>query len=99
MTRDTEARLLQFCAQQQSGFRADDWLGIKHPDTDEMAVTCLFLAGVDWYGHSRELISVAERLHPGSTGHVSELVQKTGFDCSRFSNMLRRELRHALVAS
>jgi hypothetical protein len=59
----------------------------------------LFLAGVDWYGHRKELLAVAETLRPGSPGHLAELVQLTGFDLSRFSQSLRRQLSHARAAS
>ena len=99
MTRDSEARLMQFCVAQQDCFDVSAWQMFSHPKRDEMVAAALFLAGVDWYGHRVELIAVAEQMKPGSTGHLSRLVSCTGFDCSRFSNMLRRQLDHALAAS
>ena len=99
MNRDTEASLLQFCTAQRGRFDAAQWLTCPHPDRSELTATALFLAGVDWYGHRPELLRVAEHLTPASTGHLSALVSRTGFDLSRFSNMLRRLLDHAPVAS
>lgn len=99
MNRVTEARLLQFCAGQRERFDAAQWLACPHPDVEEFTAAALFLAGVDWYGHRTELLHMAEQLAPGSTGHLSTLVSRTGFDLSRFSNMLRRLLDHAPAAS
>jgi hypothetical protein len=99
MTRDTEASLLQFCAAQRGGFDPDQWLACPHADRSELTAAALFLAGVDWYGHRAELLRVAENLTPHSTGRLSTLVSRTGFDLSRFSNMLRRRLEYAPAAS
>ena|SRR3569623_1407274 len=99
MNRESEANLLEFCVRQHGDFRGADWLVYTHADKGELAAACLFLACQDWYGHGEELAEVAERMQPGCGGRLSALVSATGFDCSRFSNMLRRELRHALVAS
>ncbi len=99
MTRDSEARLLQFCVRQSTAFDAAEWCSFSHPDPDELAAAALFLAGVDWYPHHAGLLEAAEALRPGCTGRLSALVSRTGFDCSRFSNMLRRQLAHAPVAS
>ncbi len=99
MNRVTEASLLQFCAEQRGRFDAAQWLACPHPHEEEFTAAALFLAGVDWYGHRAELLTVAEQLTRGSTGHLSALVSRTGFDLSRFSNMLRRLLYHAPAAS
>ena len=99
MTRDSESRLLDLCVRQHAEFRAQEWLDFDRVTSGELVAACLLLGGSRWYGHRDELLSVAEQLRPGSVGHVSELVSETGFDCPRFSNMLKRELRHALAAS
>jgi hypothetical protein len=99
MNRETEASLLEFCARQREEFEAAAWLDREPQDRDELAVVALFLAGVDWFGHRRELLEVAERLHHGGEGRFSELARSTQFDCSRFSNLLRRRLTHAHAPS
>ncbi len=99
LNRVTEASLLQFCARQHERFDATQWLACPHPDEEKFTAAALFLASVDWYGHRTELLSVAEQLTRCSTGHLSALVSRTGFDLSRFSNMLRRLLDHAPAAS
>ena len=55
----------------------------------------LFLAGVEWFGHRRELADVAVQLAPGAG--FADLARRTQFDCSRFSNRLRRH--HAFAAA
>ncbi len=99
MKRESESRLMAFCVQQHDRFSTDAWLTYQHPDKDEFLGACLFLSGCEWYGHQHELRGIAEHLQTGSTGHLSDVVRRTGFDCLRFSTMLRRELDHALVAS
>lgn len=95
MTRETEARLLEFAACQRDHFVAEEWLSFSHPIPAELTAAILFLAGVDWYGHRRELLAVAETLAPGSIGGLPALVARTDFDLSRFSNQLRHLLEHA----
>jgi len=99
MNRDTEDSLLQFCLAQRTNFDAARWKACLHPDREELAAATLFLAGVDWYGHKAELLHVAESLLPANSGGLAALVSRTGFDLSRFSNMLRRRLQHAPAAS
>lgn len=98
MNRVTEASLLQFCTAQRGNFDAAQWTACPHSDRSEFTAAALFLAGVDWYGHKAELLRVAGHLTPGSAGHLSALVSRSGFDLSRFSNMLRRQLEHAPAA-
>lgn len=97
MKRETEATLIEFCALQRDEFDLDLWLEIPHPDRDEFIAAVLFLAGVDWYGHRESLLKVAHEIAPGMIGHLSKVVQKTNFDLSRFSNTLRREIKHESV--
>jgi hypothetical protein len=99
MNRETEARLLEFAARQHRSFVAGEWLDFDHPEIDELAAAALFLAGVDWYGHRRELLEIASIISPGSPGNLGNLVARTGFDLSRFSNHLRRLLDHAVAPS
>ncbi len=99
MTRDTEARLIEFCVNQQDRFDADEWLDCDLVTRDELAAAALFLAGVDWFGHREALNQVAETIKPGSTSRAPDVLRQARFDCLRFSTMLRRELRHALAAS
>jgi hypothetical protein len=99
MNRESEAALLEFCVQQHAEFASEAWLVSPPADRDELATVALFLGGVDWFGHRRELLEVAGRLHPGCAGRFSELARLTQFDCGRFSNMLRRRLDHAHTPS
>ncbi len=99
MNRESEAEILEFCAQQRDGFDAAAWVKICILPPQEMAAVALFLAGVDWYGFRQGLLEVAEHFQPGCAGQLSVLVRRTGFDCSRFSNHLRRRLAHAPAAS
>lgn len=95
MNRESEAALLEFCARQREYFCAAGWVDYAGLPHDELAAVALFLAGVEWFGHRRELLDVAEHLEPGA--RFADLARRTAFDCSRFSNLLRRH--HALAAS
>lgn len=95
MNRESEAALLEFCAQQRGDFSPAAWMEYAGLPREEVAAAALFLAGVDWFGHRPELLAVAAELQPGAG--FGELARRTTFDCSRFSNLLRR--RHAHAAS
>lgn len=95
MNRESEAQLLDFCTRQKGAFQESDWLESRVVDRKEMAVVCLFLAGVDWYGHRQNLMGIAEQMMAGSAARFEALVQSLHFDCLRFSTMLRRRLQHA----
>ena len=97
MTRESEQALLEFCARQRSQIDVSEWLKIPHPNEDEFLAAVLFLAGVDWYGHRKQLTTVAGELDPKMIGHLSQVVHRTGFDLSRFSNMLRKKINHESV--
>jgi hypothetical protein len=92
MNRATESALIQFCCEQQADFREECWLRYPHPDRQEFVAAALFLAGMGWYGHVESLGRVAERLQPGCVGNFAQLAARVNFDCSRFSNNLRRAL-------
>lgn len=93
MNRESEAALLEFCAHQRGDFSTAAWLAYPGLPHDELAAAALFLAGVEWFGHRTELLDVAEHLSPGA--RFGDLARRTAFDCSRFSNLLRRH--HALA--
>jgi len=95
MTRDSEAQLLDFCAHQHGAFHESAWLEAKLVTRDEMAAACLFLGGVDWFGHRQQLAEVGRRLLENADTKFAELVSRIGFDCARFSNMLKRRIGHA----
>lgn len=95
MTRDSEAELLDFCSRQHRQFDASMWLGFTAVGPAELAATALFLSSVDWFGNQPALRETAQLLLPESDSGFSELAKKTRFDCSRFSNLLRRRLDHA----
>jgi hypothetical protein len=97
MTRNSEASLLDFCAKQREHFSLDSWLEIPHPDRGEFLAAVLFLAGVDWYGHRSNLLSIAASIGEEKIGHLSEVVGETGFDLSRFSTLLRKKIEHESV--
>ena len=99
MTRLNESQLLEFCALQHEVFDAGEWLGFSVVTQDELAATALFLASVDWFGHKHELRQIGERLLENRSPSLSDLVRQTAFDCSRFSNMLRRKLEVRNVES
>jgi len=92
MTRLTESQLLDFCAQQRGALDPARWAQFSIVNRDELAAAALFLAGVDWFGHKEPLRQIAEELLPDRSCELSELVRDIGFDCARFSNMLRRKL-------
>ncbi len=95
MNRDSEAKLLDFCACQKGAFQEQAWLETPLIDKNEMGVVCLFLAGLDWYGHQQSLSRVAERLLGSSDVKLDALVSSLRFDCLRFSTMLKRRLSYA----
>ena len=65
MTRESESELLHFCATQRGEFHEDAWTSFPHIEKQEMAAVCLFLAGVDWFGHEHGLRAAAHRLLNG----------------------------------
>jgi hypothetical protein len=95
MTRDSEAQLLDFCAHQHGAFKEAAWLEAKSVSRDEMAAVCLFLGGVDWFGHRQQLADLGRRLLGGADTTFAQLVSRLGFDCARFSNLLKRRIGHA----
>ena len=95
MTRESEAQLLDFCARQQGAFQELAWLESRIVSREEMAATCLFLGGVDWFGHKQQLVDVAAKLLEASQIKFAELVSQIGFNCSRFANLLKRRIGHA----
>jgi hypothetical protein len=95
MTRISEAQLIDFCVRQQEDFEASAWMNYPHLPKPELAAVALFLAGMDWYGHGGALRGIAGPLEAGCVGHFAALAKRTGFDCGRFSNLLRRFLGHA----
>lgn len=95
MTRDEEARLLDLCARQHGAFQEESWLVSPPVSPAEMAAACLFLGGVDWFGHRQQLADVGSRLVKEHGMTFSQLVSSIGFDCARFSNLLKRRLGHA----
>lgn len=98
MTRESESRLLDFVNAQHRRFQAGEWVAYPHLTRELLATVAWFLAGVEWYGHRADLLRLAEVLCPGSEGRLSALVIRTGFDPSRFSNLLRHRLEHAQSA-
>ncbi len=95
MTRESESELLDFCASQRGEFHEDAWTTFAPIEKKEMAAVCLFLAGVDWFGHEHGLQRAARKLLDGAETTFSALVASFHFDCPRFSNMLKRRLGHA----
>ena len=97
MTRATEAAFLQFCMKQRDAFVPEEWQQCTVVPRQELVVTMLFLASVVWFGHSKALVDIAAKLRPGAANMTNfpELVKAAQFDCSRFSNNLRRALNHA----
>jgi len=90
LDRETEERVLEFCAAQKVAFTQEHWL---NPSTlglppSSLAVIALYLAGSAEYGHSSELEQIAEQLQPECLGHFEVMVKETHFNCSRFRNML-----------
>jgi hypothetical protein len=93
MKRDIENQLLDFCSKQKARFGSSAWL--DSPLSNEIKATAaLYLANTYWFGYRRALLNIAERLHPGSVGHFSEMARMTGFDPSRFRGRLQSRLAH-----
>lgn len=95
MNRESEASLLDFCAYQKGAFQESAWLDSQFVSREEMATVCLFLAGVDWYGHKQSLLRLTQNFVPGSIPSFESLVGSVRFDCLRFSSMLKRRLLNA----
>jgi hypothetical protein len=93
MTRDAEDQLLDFCLQQKTRFGLSAWLDTPLPK-EVKATAALYLANTTWFGHRGALLNIAERLHPGSVGHFSEMARLTDFDPSRFRGRLQARLAH-----
>jgi hypothetical protein len=93
MKRDLEDQLLAFCLHQKEHFRLSQWLELPVP-SDAKATVALYLANATWYGHRLQLFDIAERMHPGSVGHFSELARLTDFDPSRFRGRLEAMFAH-----
>ena len=95
MTRESESELLHFCATQRGEFCEDAWTSFKHVGKKEMAAVCLFLAGVDWFGHEQGLRRAARNLLDGAETTFASLAIALRFDTPRFANSLKRRLGHA----
>lgn len=95
MTRESESELLHFCASQRGEFCEDAWTGFDRIGKQEMAAVCLFLAGVDWFGHEQGLRRAARNLLEGVETTFGTLARSLSFDCPRFANSLKRRLGHA----
>jgi hypothetical protein len=93
MKRDVETQLIDFCLRQKGRFGLSQWLDLPLP-SDDKATVALYLANTSWYGHRRQLLDVAERLHRGCVGHFSEMARLTDFDPSRFRGRLQTRLAH-----
>lgn len=68
----------------------------------QLATAAYFLGTTYGYGHEKELLGVAERLHPGLAGDFEvfrDLCEQTGFEPSRFHDMLQAEKTHAAANS
>ena len=94
MLRDTDIRLLKFCAYQQRAFNPAAWLTVEGATHDEVAAAALFLSERAWYGHREALRRVADKLRPGCGSRIIEQFRSAGFDCSRFDGLLRAEVSH-----
>lgn len=93
MTRDTDTRLLAFCAAQYRNFNPAAWLTFDGVTRDELVATVLFLlAGCRWYGHYDALRLIANTLRPGCETHIIEQLNAVEFDCGRFDGLLRAEV-------
>lgn len=95
MNRESESELLNFCAAQRGNFCADAWTQFDRVEKREMAAVCLFLAGVDWFGHEHGLREAAKALLGDVETTFGSLARALRFDCSRFANSLKRRLCHA----
>ncbi len=95
MTRESESELLHFCASQRREFCEDAWTSFAPIEKQEMAAVCLFLAGVDWFGHQQDLRNAARKLLNGAETTFGVLARSLRFDTPRFANSLKRRLRHA----
>lgn len=95
MTRESESELLSFCAAQRADFCVDAWTRFDRVEKREIAAVCLFLAGVDWFGHEHGLRAAARALHGDAETTFGALARALRFDCSRFANSLKRMLCHA----
>lgn len=95
MTRESESELLSFCAAQRGEFNMEAWTRFDQVERREMAAVCLFLAGVDWFGHKQSLSDAARQLLDGIPATFESLARSLRFDCLRFSSMLKRRLGHA----
>ncbi len=90
-----EEAVLEFCEQQLADFDDRAWQPFAGVSSAELAAFALLLAEGAGQGRRTELQRVAERLHPGSVGHVSTLVVATDCDPARFAAMLKARLQHA----
>jgi hypothetical protein len=93
MKRDLEDQLLEFCVRQKAQFGLPPWLELPLP-SDAKATVALYLANTSWFGHRRQLMDIAERLHRGCVGRYSEMARMTGFDPSRFRGRLQARIAH-----
>lgn len=95
MNRESESELLHFCATQRGEFCEEAWTRFAPIEKREMAAVCLFLAGVDWFGHEQGLRAAARKLLDGVETTFGVLASSLRFDCPRFANSLKRRLGHA----
>ncbi len=102
MTRAEDAKLAQFCAAQYWRFSAAEWVATDERWRAQLATAAYFLGTTYGFGHEVELLAVADRLQPGLASDFEAfrtLIDQTGFDPSRFHDMLQAEIDNAVAHS
>lgn len=92
MTREAESQLLAFCVAQRDAFEPSAWASFNAVSGMELSATARYLAGVNWFGHQKALVQVANQM---TTLNFEELTQTVDFDPSRFRGMLQARLNQA----
>ena len=77
MNRQTEQRLLAFCATQHGRFNPGAWTEFQRSNPDELACAAQTLSRARWYGHLNDLQAfVAEQLRPQQAAVECPLTRK-----------------------
>lgn len=98
MDRETEARLVEFCAVQARHFDEQAWVNASGSSDEafsagKLAAAAALLASASWYGHRSQMQSVLDRLVPDrAQGALAQVVRASGLSPARFTAMVQSKL-------
>lgn len=91
MRRDMADSLAQFCIAQRDAFDRRQWLARQDIDGKAIALAAKYLSMTKWYGHGKELETLAVELYSrvAASGRLFSESKMLDFDLPHFSTTVR----------